>query len=1060
MTMLRFWPTEADCLECITPEAENPSDAVFLAVHQEMRFIRRSFHTDQAEAKSQKQLLNEFLRDDPSGRVILPILGESGIGKSHLVRWLKVQLRQREDHAKRHVILIPKSSSLKSVLGRILEGLVGPRYEEIRGQLRAAREQMDGIGAKQRIRAEILTAVERKYDEACNERRKAQVSGKKTKPEHELWYGHGDSKKLPALFGDPGTQDLFLTGTSERPGIISELARHLTQDTSRETSPRRQFEAADFQVPRELEEAVSKAGDYARNYLQKNLLKESSAKALGQVVELLNSIVDDAIAPLATPADTSLSELFYEVRRQLLADGRELVLLVEDFAVLAGVQRALLDAILREGQTGGKTEACMIRTALAVTDGYFFSANLETVQTRAVHGWWIESGAEESEDNVKNQIGNFVAAYVNAARIGARRLETHYNDLANVGKKAPNAMEYLAPETDELGLLVSFGQSADDYSLFPFNHSAICTIADWRLRDQKGRLRFHPRSVINEIILPVVKDCRAYFETEVFPPQMFLGYPKIRISRDLDADVSRKVSDPFRRDQYLYLLQFWGGKPERLADAIIPVGVFNSFGLPKLDGSKTTAAPEQLKRVRSPDETVVGDTGKQAAVKVAPDVEREPLAIRQFVEKINEWRGGGVLGQVEANRIRGWMNVHILHSVNWEAELLRSVKPATNTFATSIYLPRARGNPPNQENAFVHVASDEQFGNSVIANEIFSAIRAMLRYDHHNGWDYDQGDDDYIEVSNFIEFHLVNATRWIRTKYKNVDGSPVQSLVPALLWQARILNVEAAHKPEDASQIDAIFGEPAEQKKADDDQEWNGFLDELKASRKLLQDELLERVAAFQGIGKTPHAVDASQLLLIIQDFRKTWKVSEKFPALQGGAPEELKAIERHINLIVRFGDSRIESRRQRIAEQSELIVAELGKSYNKNELLKDLEEVCSLSEQHGLKGEVTVGQMRKLAERFKDARAKEVGEQVAAIVLSEDLATRMTAIARLDIETHALLVEFANTCSKFLKERSHQAQGKILEWTPEVVEMKKANVDKILHELENSVAPYRKEDP
>jgi len=125
MSLLKFWPTEADCLECIKPEAENPSDAIFLAVHQEMRFLRKSFKTDHAEGKSQEQLLTEFLRDEPSGRVILPILGESGIGKSHLVRWLKIQLQQRQDHDKRHVILIPKSSSLKSVLGRILDGLVG-----------------------------------------------------------------------------------------------------------------------------------------------------------------------------------------------------------------------------------------------------------------------------------------------------------------------------------------------------------------------------------------------------------------------------------------------------------------------------------------------------------------------------------------------------------------------------------------------------------------------------------------------------------------------------------------------------------------------------------------------------------------------------------------------------------------------------------------------------------------------------------------------------------------------------------------------------------------------
>jgi len=197
----------------------------------------------------------------------------------------------------------------------------------------------------------------------------------------------------------------------------------------------------------------------------------------------------------------------------------------------------------------------------------------------------------------------------------------------------------------------------------------------------------------------------------------------------------------------------------------------------------------------------------------------------------------------------------------------------------------------------------------------------------------------------------------------------------------------------------------------------------------------------------------------VVQKFRKTWKVTEKFPSISNSAPEELKAIDRHVNFIVRFGDSKIENRRKCIVHQSELIISELGTEYNKNELLKDLEEVCSLSEQRGLKGDVPVHEVRKLAEKFKEARVKDVGEQVDAIASSDDLAMRMSAIARLDIDTFAVLVEFAETCSRFLKERANKAQSQILAWTPEVVEMKKANVEEILNELEDAITPYQKEN-
>jgi ABC-type phosphate/phosphonate transport system ATPase subunit len=45
--------------------------------------------------------------------VIVPIVGRSGIGKSHVIRWLDAQLRRRPGHERRVIIRIPKGMSLK-----------------------------------------------------------------------------------------------------------------------------------------------------------------------------------------------------------------------------------------------------------------------------------------------------------------------------------------------------------------------------------------------------------------------------------------------------------------------------------------------------------------------------------------------------------------------------------------------------------------------------------------------------------------------------------------------------------------------------------------------------------------------------------------------------------------------------------------------------------------------------------------------------------------------------------------------------------------------------------
>ena len=307
MKLIDFWPTEQNVLDCIKPEAENFSDAVFLAVHQPMQLERRRFDSSDTQTGTESDLLEDFLRPDlPTGTLLLPILGNSGIGKSHLVRWLDVQLRQRSDSDRRHVIRIPKSASLKTVLGTILKGLEHSRYDRIREQLQSAREQMDDIQATERIRAELLTAIRRRKQAAERRKANARESGSAANPEDEKWIAHGDDKYLPSLLSDPVTSSLFMGTHDGRRGIIVELARHVTQDTSVETAPRRQFEVEDFRIPDVVASEIAKdAGGPARRYLRR--LERPDSPACREAIGLLNEIVDDAIAPLAKPTDTSLS---------------------------------------------------------------------------------------------------------------------------------------------------------------------------------------------------------------------------------------------------------------------------------------------------------------------------------------------------------------------------------------------------------------------------------------------------------------------------------------------------------------------------------------------------------------------------------------------------------------------------------------------------------------------------------------------------------------------------------------------------------------------------------
>ena len=80
MKLSNYWPTTAEVDACIKNEAETAAEAVLLAVHRKVDFVvELSGHQSE---KNEDHLLKEFLTPNvPSGALIMPILGASGIGK-------------------------------------------------------------------------------------------------------------------------------------------------------------------------------------------------------------------------------------------------------------------------------------------------------------------------------------------------------------------------------------------------------------------------------------------------------------------------------------------------------------------------------------------------------------------------------------------------------------------------------------------------------------------------------------------------------------------------------------------------------------------------------------------------------------------------------------------------------------------------------------------------------------------------------------------------------------------------------------------------------------------
>ena len=543
-------PKAADHL--IPVEAESLPDELFQATHVPLQ-LRRVDATNPNAAQggqvSEQQVLEQLLhRLEPQSREtdIIPILGASGAGKSHLVRWLRNELQLREDITDVRFVFVPKHrTSLRGVITAIMSAFEDlPEVAELRDRLLSAREdELTDEELRARVRDALANGLEFRPE-------RTQATEEATGQLRSYLAG-----ALPAILRDPHFGPRYTAPGGAIARLVEEKRRGRRGDDAVEDAF--QFRAEDVAISVDDVSHAARAAQEIANYLASDPVMANGIALSGFAAQMLNDQLPAAIKEVFGIGSEDLRELFVELRRILMGK-QDIMLLVEDFAMFQGLQAGLVDAITLASSV--TEELCHLITVVAVTTGYYTSAIPDTLKTRASVAFVVDAQGPDAP-------AAFAARYLRAMRLRTANV----GDLSGAGPSCDGCPVIESCHT-------AFGV-VEGEGLFPFNRVLLDRSVTTRLDGE-----FNARKFLTQVLRPILVQ----------------EHENIRALRHPSADLAEAFSARFFEPAGDALMRLRsrdeGDRRARLAllykehvdDGDLSPTVHAAFGLPPLGLEATT----------------------------------------------------------------------------------------------------------------------------------------------------------------------------------------------------------------------------------------------------------------------------------------------------------------------------------------------------------------------------------------------------------------------------------------------------------------------------------------
>ena len=851
--------------DLLDTEAEQHSPEFFSATHSPVSAQRMFYNApgdesagilSPGETITEQSILAEFMIGAPDfnstvkfdGNILMPIIGASGSGKTHLIKWLKAKIKNTD---KRKVLLVPRIKvSLKQILDLMLSELTGEKFEEFRSKLLdAPLENIDHEVNKEQLISQIAILI-----------------GSSLSQEQTV-VGDYLRKGLSALFTDPFFRAHWwlLPG-----GFIDRVTANIIGNNNVIQDLHNNERPLDFIVddlPNDISGSKEGASHAAYKFYAQLWVLSSEDRT--EIVSLVNLSLQHAVRNLLKLGGVNdLEKMMIQVRQHYKKENIELVVLIEDFARLQGVDKVLLGALLARKQQSGEDDLCTIRTAFACTRDVYDKLP-DTVKTRATLNIKVGGLVDDYGTPIKDW-SQFAGRYLNAVRRFAQ--ENTLNTINPCVQCEHQTNCHKAFGTVNIKLNDNPDQTVSVIGLYPLNETFLKKTYDRFITGP-----FIPRAAIRDILTPILASHGKSINNGTFPPPALVKSLKGSTNRAITvtAETITRLGKVLDGERQINLVDLWSSTTDERG---VTNDVRSAFAIGEIEikdpnkqlliTSMPTEGGPTVQTVPVPT-TVVQTAVVQTAVVQTSTFDHQANGL---IATLDLWAHGQSLTSQNVANLREYVFKVIEHEIDWVGNSINQKFHAHQTKALFRGMSICFNSDAVTDGQVRLQIPPEGAGKA----ESAVALQALIKRKSTSSWHFPDGKGvtGYITAQTYIHNWAADVLKQIVTHYgPNTVLDPIAPAVESLCL-AHILNGKTLqHGFNDMTAIEFLF-QKIDIPNTARAQKWHDLQDKLSPNINIVRTSLLNLVGCTKGDGQT-FMVAADRVLPLIRRALEKYKPTE-----------------------------------------------------------------------------------------------------------------------------------------------------------------------------------------